>query len=272
MKTSSNDFSLLTETYGFGREWSPYTNISYDQFYTFTEDDIEDEIYFQRIQNFHFMIRKVKSSQNTLTPAFIYNKSSTPIFIANRYRALSNISLGESRILLDNDIISVSPRSKGRLFKFSYLKSVAPNISEFERIEKEYFVGSCIESGGQANIHIMWAPEIIDGKMNRLALKIIPKSPDMPQEAQNRLMREVQAMKQLNHPNIIKLVDYNDTLKNLLIISPYMSGGNLISRIVTYYENPFMSEDIAKFYFRQLLNGLDYMHKKKWIHRDSKTN
>lgn len=71
------------------------------------------------------------------------------------------------------------------------------------------------------------------------------------------------------HPNIICLVDalQNDT--HLFIVTPYISGGNLSSRIVAEIENNGrVHESQAKIWFQQLLSAISHLQKKGVCHRD----
>ena len=51
------------------------------------------------------------------------------------------------------------------------------------------------------------------------------------------LMREVNLMIQLDHPNIIKLYEVYETDKNIYLIMELCTGGELFDRIVENTEN-----------------------------------
>ena len=73
------------------------------------------------------------------------------------------------------------------------------------------------------------------------------------------------------HPNIICLVDalQNDT--HLFIVTPYIPGGDLSSRVVADMENsPYgrVHESQAKIWFQQLLSAISHLQKKGVCHRD----
>jgi serine/threonine protein kinase len=67
------------------------------------------------------------------------------------------------------------------------------------------------------------------------------------------------------HPNIISCIDIIDDLDTIYIIMEYCDGGDLS----TILGNP-IKEDISKYYFKQLINGLQYLTDNKIIHRDIK--
>lgn len=262
-------FTLITDKFGFGKLWLETHGISKDLFHVFQKDDFKHERYFQRLVDFHFSITKLHCSISDLSPAMITNQSNVPIFIFTEDKVVC-LWLLQSRILLDGDYISISQSNEGRLFRFTYCQQLYISLNGFAYFLKDYFVGSQIARGGYAYVHLMWKVEMNNRIPTHDVLKIIHKMPNLTDEQSERVMREVNAMKQLNHPNIIKLIDFKNTADKLLIIMPYMSGGTLSTRITSYYPTPYISEENAKFFFAQLINGIDYMHKQKWMHRDSK--
>ena len=90
-------------------------------------------------------------------------------------------------------------------------------------------------------------------------------------------MTEVHTMTTLSHPNIVNLIDYskegvveksNGTKTNVVYIALELaSGGELFDYVATTGR---FDEQIARFYFRQLIEGLDYVHQKGITHRDLK--
>lgn len=82
-----------------------------------------------------------------------------------------------------------------------------------------------------------------------------------------RLHLETQLMKTLNHPNVLKMYETFETDKHLMIALEYISGGDLLSFLRKRIK---VSEQIAKFIFKQLMEGLKYMHSQGIIHRDVK--
>ena len=74
-------------------------------------------------------------------------------------------------------------------------------------------------------------------------------------------------MKNLNHPNITKILEHFESEKYYLIIMEYINGGNLFSFVKKRRK---LSEKTAKFLFRQIIQGIKYIHSKNIVHRDIK--
>ena len=89
---------------------------------------------------------------------------------------------------------------------------------------------------------------------------------------QKYLKNEIEIMKELNHPNIIRLYDLLKTNTHYYFIMEYCNGGplsNLLSDYKLKYGRPF-SQEIIQHFMRQIVEGLKYIHSFKIIHRDIK--
>jgi len=91
------------------------------------------------------------------------------------------------------------------------------------------------------------------------------------------LMNEVKVMKALNHPNIVNLIEFNDCaeyvkkdgrkIKVVEIAMELAQGGELFEYVA---DSGRFSEPVARFYFKQIIETLDYCHKQGITHRDMK--
>ena len=85
------------------------------------------------------------------------------------------------------------------------------------------------------------------------------------------LMREVNLMIQLDHPNIIKLYEVYETDKNIYLIMELCTGGELFDRIVENTESGVQfTEKQAADIFKQMMSAINYCHKNGIVHRDLK--
>lgn len=82
-----------------------------------------------------------------------------------------------------------------------------------------------------------------------------------------RPYREVQSMKSLNHPNIVKLFEVIDTENTLFLIMEHVDGGSLSDYL---RDCGGMTEHEARGVFRQLMSAVHYCHQRGIVHRDLK--
>lgn len=84
--------------------------------------------------------------------------------------------------------------------------------------------------------------------------------PALPQRA--NILKEVQIMRQLDHPNIVKLVEFSEARQYYYIVLELCPGGELFHQIVrlTYF-----SEDLARHVIVQVAKALDYLHEEAGV-------
>ncbi|GMY12648.1 serine/threonine-protein kinase [Fagus crenata] len=79
--------------------------------------------------------------------------------------------------------------------------------------------------------------------------------------------REIINHRSLRHPNIIRFKEVVLTPTHLAIVMEYAAGGELFERICTAGR---FSEDEARYFFQQLISGVNYCHSMQICHRDLK--
>jgi serine/threonine protein kinase len=84
---------------------------------------------------------------------------------------------------------------------------------------------------------------------------------------EEEIIKEINILKLLDHPNIIKVYEYFNTKENLYIILEYCNGGELFDKLIEYSSFP---EDITADIMRQLLSAVCFCHSRNIIHRDIK--
>ncbi|KAJ8282676.1 hypothetical protein COCON_G00051950 [Conger conger] len=101
----------------------------------------------------------------------------------------------------------------------------------------------------------------------QVAIKIIDKT-RLNSSNLEKIYREVQIMKLLNHPHIIKLYQVMETKDMLYIVTEYAKNGEMFDYLTS---NGKMSEGEARKKFWQILTAVDYCHRHHIVHRDLKT-
>ena len=99
------------------------------------------------------------------------------------------------------------------------------------------------------------------------AMKVIKKSQAKAKEEEENLMNEVDILRKLDHPNIVKITDFYSLKTEYNIITEYCQEGELFDEIKA--QSPF-SEAMAAWYLRQILSAVSYCHNMNIIHRDLK--
>lgn len=100
------------------------------------------------------------------------------------------------------------------------------------------------------------------------------KSIAMKSKDQQKLVEtEIELMKQLDHPNILRLFEcYYDGDTSIYLVTELCNGGSLFDRIL-YHNKQLkrpMSERQSSTYIQQILAALSYCHSMHIIHRDMK--
>uniref|UniRef100_UPI00398E8A6E calcium/calmodulin-dependent protein kinase kinase 1 n=1 Tax=Pristiophorus japonicus TaxID=55135 RepID=UPI00398E8A6E len=83
-----------------------------------------------------------------------------------------------------------------------------------------------------------------------------------------RVYQEIAILKKLDHPNIVKLVEVLDdpAEDHLHMVFELLSKG----AVMEVPTDRLFSEEQARFYFRDIIMGIEYLHYQKIIHRDVK--
>lgn len=78
----------------------------------------------------------------------------------------------------------------------------------------------------------------------------------------------METLKELHHENIVRIFKWF-SLRNsqLAYVMEYMQGGELLGVV---QDKGTLSEEEAREYFVQILNAINYCHRKRLIHRDLK--
>ena len=97
------------------------------------------------------------------------------------------------------------------------------------------------------------------------AMKVIKKTNKT--EKDEIIMNEINILRKMDHPNIVKINDFYITNSEYVLVTEYCPEGELFYEIKNFA--PF-NEALTGWYMKQILSAVCYCHKLKIIHRDLK--
>ncbi|GBC02236.1 hypothetical protein RclHR1_04510008 [Rhizophagus clarus] len=108
--------------------------------------------------------------------------------------------------------------------------------------------------------------ECIDKKTGEsYALKILTKKSIKGRE--NLLDTELDVLKKVDHPNIVKQKDIYESKEGVFIVTELASGGELFNQLLL--KGSYTERDAANL-VKQILEGVAYLHDQEVVHRDLK--
>ncbi|MBI5867119.1 MAG: protein kinase [candidate division Zixibacteria bacterium] len=125
-----------------------------------------------------------------------------------------------------------------------------------------YKITAKLGEGGMGEVYLA-----TDAKLNRrVALKFLPANLSHDPEARARLLREAQAVSQLNHPNIVTVYSIEEIDDRDFIVMEYVKGGTLPE----YLRDKDPTLDEILHLAMRIVAGLERAHRSGVVHRDLK--
>ncbi len=140
--------------------------------------------------------------------------------------------------------------------------SMALKQSAGSGIKDFYTLGALLGEGAFAQVKLGTDRETNE----KVAVKIIKKH-QYDHKEMEYILREMNIMKSVSHPNIVNTVDIFNSAKYLHIVLEYMAGGELFDIIA---DAGNFSEQQASQVTRDIIKGVQYLHLHGIVHRDIK--
>jgi len=87
----------------------------------------------------------------------------------------------------------------------------------------------------------------------------------------DKFRREIEILKKMDHPNIIKLYEVYESERSLYLVMEECKGGEIFDRIIKHIQEKKMySEKDAAIIFEQVMSCIAYCHNRNICHRDLK--
>lgn len=100
-----------------------------------------------------------------------------------------------------------------------------------------------------------------------MAIKSLNKKHMQDESAKKKVLLEISILEKLKHPNIVRLYEIFESEKHMLHVNELCVGGDLLTYV---RKRRRLRENLAKYLFLQIIDGLRYMHSKGILHRDVK--
>lgn len=100
-----------------------------------------------------------------------------------------------------------------------------------------------------------------------VAIKILDKDKIQTRNMGAQIKKEISIMKMINHHHVVSVKDVFATSAKIFIVLEFVGGGELFDKIANEGKLP---EEKARFYFKQLVEGLSHCHNNGVCHRDLK--
>ena len=143
----------------------------------------------------------------------------------------------------------------------------SPNDDKEQIIEgknKTYIISKTLGKGTFGKVKLAYNK---DNKNEKYACKILLKSNIKDEDDYMRCKREMDILKKMHHVNVVRTYEIISTETTYYIFMDFCAKGELFNYIV---EKQHLSQEKSAFFYYQLINGIEYIHKKGVCHRDLK--
>jgi len=130
------------------------------------------------------------------------------------------------------------------------------------KLRDHYRIGKMLGSGAFGEVRVCVHRE--SGAQR--AVKVLRKS-HMDEDEKKMLFNEITNLKDLDHPNILKMYEFFEDEKRYYIVTDICKGGELFDEVVARGK---FSEGDAAMLMKQVLSCINYCHQNNIVHRDLK--
>ena len=145
----------------------------------------------------------------------------------------------------------------------SYIVNYFTKNNSYPKTELNFYkYGRLLGKGAFGKVNI--ALHLASGRL--VAIKSFNKKKLTTRRAKRKIKTEIEVLSKLRNPFCTQIYDFFETDTHILIVMEYVCG-DLLSFM---RKRSKISEPTAKIIFKQIIKALQYIHKKKIVHRDIK--
>ncbi|XP_043571398.1 serine/threonine-protein kinase Chk2 [Chiloscyllium plagiosum] len=251
------NFDCLDNEYWFGRDKSCH--------YCFDHPVLKRKEHFKSYSKKHCRIIREKGPGSTFV-VFIEDHSSNGTFLNGQI-------IGKDRRLpLCNNAEIAINHELHKVFVFSDL-TTDDQLNLPKEFRDKYIISKPLGSGVCGEVKLAFEK----ANCKKVAVKIVhkPKFAQLVSErgdaaakcSTSNVATEVEILKKLDHPCIIKIEEVFDFEDSFYIVLDLMEGGELFDRVV---RSKGLKEQTTKLLFYQMLLAVQYLHENNITHRDLK--
>jgi serine/threonine protein kinase len=145
----------------------------------------------------------------------------------------------------------------------SYIREYFKNNNEYPKANLNFYkYGRLLGKGAFGKVNL--ALHLASGRL--VAVKSFNKKKISTRRAKRKIKTEIEALSKLRNPFCTQIYDYFETNTHILIVMEYICG-DLLGFMK---KRGKLSEPTAKIIFKQIIKGLQFIHKKRIVHRDIK--
>uniref|UniRef100_A0A3Q4HU96 Polo-like kinase 3 (Drosophila) n=1 Tax=Neolamprologus brichardi TaxID=32507 RepID=A0A3Q4HU96_NEOBR len=128
---------------------------------------------------------------------------------------------------------------------------------------RSYIKGKLLGKGGFARCY-----EMTDLSNNKMyAVKVIPQSRVSKPHQRDKITNEIELHRTLSHKHVVKFSHYFEDQENIYIFLELCSRKSLAH---IWKARHTLTEPEVRYYLRQIISGLKYLHSRGILHRDLK--
>ena len=131
-------------------------------------------------------------------------------------------------------------------------------------LKKQYVLRELVGRGGMAEVYLAWD----NLRATKMAVKILRRDLASNRQFKEALEKEFGLLRKLEHPNIVRVFDFESKADHVFIVMAWVDGGNLRQRIDAL-GRPFSPAEVCSI-LQPICSALNFAHNMQAFHCDIK--